>query len=662
MKNAARFPYDLAFDRNLGLITDWEQLALRAKRVAIAGMGGAGGAHLLTLARLGIGAFTIADFDQFDVVNFNRQAGATVPAIGRDKIAVMEEMAMAINPEIRIRRFDAGVQPETIDAFLCDADLFVDGLDFFTISIRRQVFARCAELGIPALTAAPIGMGVAFIAFDPKGMSFEHYFRLEGRPEPEQYLRFLIGLAPRAPHRRYLVDPSRVDLERKQGPSTAAACQLCAGLTAVTAVKLLLGRGDVMPAPYNHQFDPYRWRYDATRLAFGNAGPLQRLKIAVGRRLYGRLPSRPPVPDPPATARTTIEEILNLARWAPSGDNAQPWTFSIIDEETVQVHVQHDLGNVYEYRNGEPTWLSVGALIETMRIAATAYQRDMLWEQGASDAPDTLTMRFPRSENAVTDPLLSFVTLRSVDRHNYRRRPLSKPEQAALDASLAGCLSIDWHDDIRGRWRIAQLSATATGIRLRCPEAFATHQRVIDWENPLSPSGIPAKAVGLSGPTLPLMRWAMARWDRTRLLNRLGGALTAAWQMDYRPGLASAAYFVIRRPAIKDGAPPSPADLVEWGRSIQRFWLTATRLGLAMQPVLATVAFARYGEGRIKLSSEAGLSAQAESLARSFRQVIGATAEEVVFIGRIGEPHRRLPTHRSTRRSLAELVVNAERT
>jgi sulfur-carrier protein adenylyltransferase/sulfurtransferase len=240
MKDAGRFPYDLAFDRNVGLITDWEQLALRAKRVAIAGMGGAGGAHLLTLARFGIGAFTIADFDQFDVVNFNRQAGATVANVGRDKCAVMEEMATAINPEIRIRRFDAGVQPETIDAFLPDADLFVDGLDFFAISIRRQVFVRCAELGIPALTAAPIGMGVAFIAFDPKGMSFEQYFRLEGHPEPEQYLRFLIGLTPRAPHRRYLVDPSRIDLERKQGPSTAAACQLCAGVTAVTAVKLLL--------------------------------------------------------------------------------------------------------------------------------------------------------------------------------------------------------------------------------------------------------------------------------------------------------------------------------------------------------------------------------------------------------------------------------------
>ena len=55
MPDARQFPYDLAFDRNLGWITDWEQLALRSKRVAIAGMGGVGGLHLLTLARLGVG-------------------------------------------------------------------------------------------------------------------------------------------------------------------------------------------------------------------------------------------------------------------------------------------------------------------------------------------------------------------------------------------------------------------------------------------------------------------------------------------------------------------------------------------------------------------------------------------------------------------------------
>ena len=592
----------------------------------------------MTLARLGIGAFTIADFDQFDFVNFNRQAGATVLTVGRDKIAVMEEMAMAINPELRIRRLDGGVNPQTLDDFLRDADLFVDGLDFFAISIRRQVFARCAELGIPALTAAPIGMGVAFIAFDPKGMTFEQYFRLEGRPEQEQYLRFLLGLTPRALHRRYLVDPTRVDLDRKTGPSTVAACQLCAGVTAVAAIKLLLGRGDVMPAPYNHQFDPYRGQYHTTRLAFGNAGPLQRLKIAIGRRLYARLPHDLSIADPPATARTVIEEILNLAHWAPSGDNAQPWTFRIIDDETVHVQIVHAPGNVYEYRNGEPTWLSAGMLIETMGIAATAWQRDMVWDCTDPDVPDLIRVRFPRSGVAqIGDPLLSFVTLRSVDRALYRRRRLSASEKAALSACIPPGLTIDWYEGIRDRLRVARLSAEATDIRLRCPEAFATHQRIIDWNRAISPSGIPAKALGLSAPTIRLMRWGMQRWDRMNLLNHLGGPLTASAETDILPGIFSAAHFVMRRAAAGTRTTDTPSDLIATGRALQRFWLTASRLGLAMQPATATLAFADYGERGTQFSSEPGLSARSEKS----RTGVSRHAWCRCHGGRVHGPHRR---------------------
>ena len=75
---SASYSYDDAFSRNIGWVTRAEQAALRNKRVAIAGMGGVGGVHLLTLVRLGIGAFHIADFDTFDVANFNRQVGASI--------------------------------------------------------------------------------------------------------------------------------------------------------------------------------------------------------------------------------------------------------------------------------------------------------------------------------------------------------------------------------------------------------------------------------------------------------------------------------------------------------------------------------------------------------------------------------------------------------
>jgi len=103
------FSYDKAFDRNIGWLTVAEQQALRGRRVAIAGCGGVGGVHLLTLTRLGIGAFTLADHDVFELANFNRQAGATMASLGRSKVEVMAAFAREINPELDLRVLDEGV-------------------------------------------------------------------------------------------------------------------------------------------------------------------------------------------------------------------------------------------------------------------------------------------------------------------------------------------------------------------------------------------------------------------------------------------------------------------------------------------------------------------------------------------------------------------------
>ena len=161
-------------------------------------------------------------------------------------------------------------------------------LDFFAFEARRKVFAACAAKGIPAITAAPLGMGCAFLAFVPGSMSFEDYFALEGHDEFEQGLRFLLGLAPARLHQSYLVDPSRVRLDLRQGPSTIMACQLCAGIAATEALKLLLGRGPVRAAPRGLHFDAYTGRLKHTHVRLGNRHPLQRLKLAIARRMLGR--------------------------------------------------------------------------------------------------------------------------------------------------------------------------------------------------------------------------------------------------------------------------------------------------------------------------------------------------------------------------------------
>lgn len=273
------FDYDRAFSRNIGWVTQAEQQTLRKARIAIAGLGGVGGAHLLTLARLGISNFNIADFDDFDVHNINRQAGASMPYMGQPKIDTVARLACDINPEIDLRLFPQGVQLANVDEFLRDVDVYVDGLDFFALPARRMVFAKCREKGIPALTAAPLGMGVAFLYFSPSGMSFEDYFKVEGHEPQEQYARFIAGLSPAMLNRDYLVAPEAVNFQEKRGPSTIMACDLCAGVMGTSVLKVLLGRGDIKAAPWGMQFDAYHQKLKFTWRPFGNANPLQQLLL-----------------------------------------------------------------------------------------------------------------------------------------------------------------------------------------------------------------------------------------------------------------------------------------------------------------------------------------------------------------------------------------------
>jgi len=300
---APRFSYTDAFDRNLGWFTEQEQQSLRAKTVAIAGMGGVGGVHLLTLVRLGITKFRIADLDVFEVPNFNRQVGAMMSTIDQAKVEVLARMARDINPEVEIAEFSAGVTEQNLDEFLRGADLFIDGFDFFVLDIRRRTFARCRELGIPAMTAAPVGMGVAFLLFTPGGMTFEDYFRFEGKSELRQYINFLMGLAPSGMHRDYLVDATRLDIVKRKAPSTIIGVQLCASFTAAQIAKFLLGRGAVKPAPFHYHFDSYLNVFKAGPRR-GNNGLFQRWKgDLVERALKKQLGSSSAELFPPTTGR-----------------------------------------------------------------------------------------------------------------------------------------------------------------------------------------------------------------------------------------------------------------------------------------------------------------------------------------------------------------------
>jgi len=271
-----RFDYTQAFSRNIGWVTADEQEVLRKKKVAIAGLGGVGGSHLITLTRMGIGQFCVADLDDFELANFNRQYGAGLSTIDMPKVDVMEKTVRDINPDLEITTFKQGVNMTNLDAFLEGVDIYVDSLDIFVLDIRRAVFAACYEKGIPAITAAPMGMGTAILVFLPGKMSFEEYFCLEGHSFEDQIIRFVTGVSSSMQQRNYLVDRSAVNFLKKKVPSTAMGIELAAGVACSNVLKILLNRGDVICAPHGLHFDAYRNSLIKTWRPYGNRNPLQR--------------------------------------------------------------------------------------------------------------------------------------------------------------------------------------------------------------------------------------------------------------------------------------------------------------------------------------------------------------------------------------------------
>ncbi len=277
------FNYSEAFCRNIGLLTEEEQEQLRQFTIAIPGMGGVGGAHLISLVRQGFEKFKIADPDQFELANTNRQYGARIDTFGTGKVVVMKEEVLKINPQCTIEAYEYGINSENMHAFLSGVDLVIDSLDSFAADARRELFMTAYKARIPVITAGPLGFGTAFLIFMPDGPSYDSYFAITDKLSYEKKLiAFFLGLAPKLLQRSYM---QRVSLEERRGPSSIVGVNLCAGIATMYALKILLKKGKIKAVPYYHQFDAMKDRYVVRKLWFGNYHPLQQLKMMIAKRL-----------------------------------------------------------------------------------------------------------------------------------------------------------------------------------------------------------------------------------------------------------------------------------------------------------------------------------------------------------------------------------------
>lgn len=145
------------FKTRTGLIIGNEGLEkLKNSNVIVFGVGGVGSFAAEAIARAGVGNLTIVDFDDVDITNINRQLPALHSTVGRDKVEVMKERILDINPDINIRAVNAKYNAETSAEILCDNyDYVVDAIDM--VSSKIHLIETCYKKNFRIISS--MGMG-----------------------------------------------------------------------------------------------------------------------------------------------------------------------------------------------------------------------------------------------------------------------------------------------------------------------------------------------------------------------------------------------------------------------------------------------------------------------------------------------------------------------
>jgi Nitroreductase family len=352
--------------------------------------------------------------------------------------------------------------------------------------------------------------------------------------------------------------------------------------------------------------------------------------------------------------RDTLLKILDSARWAPSGDNTQPWRFELVSDCHIAVH-GHDTRRhvVYDF-DGHASHIAHGALLETLRLAASRFGLRTEWRL-RQDCTDTAPIYDVRLEPQACppNPLASFIEQRAVQRRAMRASPLPDTARQMMAQAAGPAFQLKFFESWTERMAVASLLWRNAYVRLTCPEAFPVHRSVIEWHARFSHDRIPERAVGVDPLTGRLMHWAMKDWRRVEFLNRyLMGTVLPRIQLDLLPAIWCSAHVLLvpRRPLT------SLPDFVAAGEAIQRLWLTATSLQLQLQPEMTPVIFRWYVQAGRPLSRNETVNRLLPPLAKRFEALTNSTSQEAfAFFCRIGTSFP--PKARSLRKQLKELMV-----
>lgn len=118
------------------------QEALSRARVVVIGAGALGSVCAMYLAGSGIGHLTIADFDNIDITNLQRQLSYTEADTGKSKAETLAKKIGEINSEIKVTPIRAFVTAQMLEELVVEADVVIEASDN---PATKYLVTDCAE-------------------------------------------------------------------------------------------------------------------------------------------------------------------------------------------------------------------------------------------------------------------------------------------------------------------------------------------------------------------------------------------------------------------------------------------------------------------------------------------------------------------------------------
>lgn len=141
------------------------QLNIANSHVLIVGLGGLGSPVAQYLAASGVGTLSLADFDQVDASNLQRQVVHNRHSLGQNKAQSAARTLAALNEFVQIEVLPHALADELLLEAVAKADVVVDCTDNFTT--RRAINRACVTLRKPLVSGAAIRFEGQLCVFDP---------------------------------------------------------------------------------------------------------------------------------------------------------------------------------------------------------------------------------------------------------------------------------------------------------------------------------------------------------------------------------------------------------------------------------------------------------------------------------------------------------------